>query len=433
MRLPGQLAAAIEVLGDIEARKRPAADALKDWGLAHRFAGSSDRAAIGNLVYDGLRKKHSLCHVADSASARGLVFGVVVHEWGADPRALNTSFQDDRFAPEPLSDTEISALTRPDPLANAPDNVRADVPEWTVPFLAANFGEDWLDEAKALAERPPLDLRVNTLKSERGRVLKALGRYRPVLTEIARCGLRIPAGTGAARAPNIQAEAGFRKGWFEIQDEGSQIAADLVFARPGEQVLDFCAGAGGKTLALASVMENRGQIFAFDADRHRLAPIYERLKRAGVRNVQVRAPGEGALDDLEGRMDRVLVDAPCSGSGTWRRRPDAKWRLTPNQLEQRVNEQAEVLAQGARYVRPEGFLVYVTCSVLPDENEGQIAVFLEDNPGFELVSTGEVWQDLFGFDKRGPWSSDLKSITLTPAATGTDGFFLGVMQLRNSS
>jgi 16S rRNA (cytosine967-C5)-methyltransferase len=430
MQFPGRIAAAIEVLSDIEARKRPAADALKDWGLSHRFAGSSDRAAIGNLVYDGLRKKLSLAHLAGADTARALVFGVVVGEWGCDSAALNASFEGDRFAPEPLSEKELFAFVRPNPLADASDFVKADVPEWIAPHLEANFSEEWLAEAATLATRPPLDMRVNTLKSGRERVLKALSRLKAVPTKIARFGVRIPPGKGPSRTPNVQVEEGFKKGWYEIQDEGSQIVADLVFARPGEQVLDFCAGAGGKSLAMAATMQNRGQIFAFDTDRHRLAPIYERLERAGVRNVQVRSPDDGALNDLTGKMDRVLVDAPCTGSGTWRRRPDAKWRLSVGQLEQRIEEQAEVLSQAASFVRPGGFLVYVTCSVLPDENEGQIAAFLDDNPGFDLVSAGEVWQDLYGLDKPGPWSSDLKSVTLTPAATNTDGFFLAVMQRR---
>ena len=224
----------------------------------------------------------------------------------------------------------------------------------------------------------------------------------------------------------MQADGAFQKGFFEVQDEGSQIVADLVLARPGEQVLDFCAGAGGKTLALAASMENKGQIHAYDADRQRLKPIHERLKRAGVRNVQVHAP-DADLSALVGKMDRVVVDAPCTGTGTWRRRPDTKWKLTKENLETRLTEQEEVLSQAAPFVRPGGFLIYITCSILPEENENQIAAFLDENAGFELLSAGEVWQDLFGFDKAQPWSADMKSITLTPASTGTDGFYFAVL------
>ena len=225
---------------------------------------------------------------------------------------------------------------------------------------------------------------------------------------------------------NLTGTTASRHSWIEIQDEGSQIVADLVFARPGEQVLDFCAGAGGKTLAMAATMENRGQIHAYDADKNRLKPIYERLKRAGVRNAQVHGPDDD-LSDLTGRMDRVVVDAPCTGSGTWRRHPHAKWKLSKEMLETRLTEQEEVLSEAAPFVRPGGYLVYITCSILPEENENQINSFIEDNPQFELLSVGEVWQDLFGFNKSQPWSSDMKTVTLTPGSVDTDGFFIAVV------
>ena len=290
-----------------------------------------------------------------------------------------------------------------------------------------NFDEAWIDEAAALAARAPLDLRCNTLKAGRERVLKSLRRLNGKPSTIARHGVRIPATSGAGRAVNVTSEAGYRKGWFEIQDEGSQIVAELVFARPGEQVLDYCAGAGGKSLALAAEMQNRGQIVAFDRDRHRLAAIHERLKRAGTRNVQVASTDPGRLEGLSGNMDRVVVDAPCTGSGVWRRKPDAKWRLTAQALENRLSEQDDALHQASQYVRPGGFLVYITCSLFPQENEGRVYQFLEDHAPFELVSAGEVWQDLYGFDKPQPWSSDLMSITLTPLSTATDGFYFAVM------
>ena len=224
----------------------------------------------------------------------------------------------------------------------------------------------------------------------------------------------------------MTADQAYQKGWFEVQDEGSQVVSDLVFAQPGEQVLDFCAGAGGKTLALAAQMENRGQVHAYDSDRNRLKPIHERVRRAGARNVQVHEPGAD-LSALVGKMDRVLIDAPCTGSGTWRRRPDAKWKLTPEQLEARLVEQDEVLSEAAPFVKPNGYLCYVTCSVFPEENEARVQTFMEDNPSFELLSAGEAWQDLFGFEKPQPWSSDMMSVTLTPQTTRTDGFFFAVM------
>ena len=259
---------------------------------------------------------------------------------------------------------------------------------------------------------------------------KELSRFNPRRTKLGKDCLRFPAGKGDSRQPNIQGDPAFRKGFYEVQDEGSQIVSSLIYPRPGEQVLDYCAGGGGKTLAMAAQMGNKGQIYAYDADASRLAPIVDRLTRAGVRNAQTRTPNAGALDDLLGRMDRVVVDAPCTGTGTWRRRPETKWKLTQEQLDKRVEEQQIALAQARQFVRPSGFLVYITCSVLAAENEEQIYHFIENNPDFELVSAGEVWQDLYGFDAPKPWSSDMMSVTLTPASTGTDGFYFSVLERR---
>ena len=426
MRLGGRLQAAIEVLDDIDARRRPAGDALRDWGLAHRFAGSGDRAAIGNLVYDCLRQKTSLKYLAGSEENRALVFSLLVNSWGISEAELRETLDGDKFAPELPSEDEFSAMAARD-LSDAEPHIQADIPEWCIPSFEANFDDEWIDEAKAFGNRPPLDIRVNTLKSTRDKVLKQLGRQDAKPTLIARHGIRIESDKPFARQPNVQAEESFQKGRFEIQDEGSQIVGDLVFARPGESILDYCAGGGGKTLSLAASMENKGQIHAYDSDKSRLAPIHERLKRAGTRNVQVHAP-KSDMSALLGKMDKVVIDAPCTGSGTWRRRPDAKWRFDEKNMETRVEQQEEVLSEAAPFVKPGGHLIYITCSIFPEENENQVYSFTENNPEFEIVSAGEVWQDLFGFDKPAPWSSDMKTITLTPASTNTDGFFFCVME-----
>jgi len=427
MKLGGRISAAIEVLADIENRRRPATDALKDWGLSHRFAGSGDRAAIGNLVFDCLRWRASSAWRMDGGDARGVVLATLAYRWSMSLDDLSNSFAQDQHAPEPLSETDRFLLSE-DRLVEAPGWVVADIPEWTSAAFEENFEDEYVLEGEALAMRPPVDLRVNTLKADREKVLKALSSFQAKPTETAPHGIRIKPPAGFKRSANVQVEAGFQKGWFEIQDEGSQIAGALVGARPGEQILDYCAGGGGKTLALAMAMENRGQIHAFDRDRGRLAPIYDRLKRAGTRNVKVIDPRDGISDDLKGKMDRVVIDAPCTGSGVWRRRPDAKWRLTENALEDRMKEQATILDAASEFVRPGGYLCYITCSVFISENEAQIAAFLERTPGFELLSAGEVWQDLIGLDKRQPWSSDLCSLTMTPASTDTDGFFFSVME-----
>ncbi|MFN3634936.1 MAG: RsmB/NOP family class I SAM-dependent RNA methyltransferase [Rhizobium rhizophilum] len=428
MRLGGRLAGAIEVLSDIETRRRPVADALKDWGLSHRFAGSGDRAAIGNIVYDALRMKLSHAFLMDDDSAASLGWAVLLRQWGMKLEALQADLEGDNFAPAPLSENQIQAFTSRD-LSDAPLHVQGDIPDWVQPSFEQAFGGDWLAEAKALATRPTLDLRVNTLKANRDKVLKALDRSGAQASPIARFGMRVPAGEGPSRLPNVTAELSFQKGWFEVQDEGSQIVADLVTPREGDQVLDFCAGGGGKTLAMAAAMNNKGQVHAYDADRKRLAPIIERLKRAGTHNVQVHDSTKG-LASLKERCDQVLVDAPCTGTGTWRRRPDTKWRLTDRNLQERMAQQQEALTEASTFVRTSGSLLYVTCSVLPEENDRQVQAFCEANPSFEIVPVLEDWTRLFDASAPTPRSADGKTVTLSPASMDTDGFFFCRMRRR---
>jgi 16S rRNA (cytosine967-C5)-methyltransferase len=421
MRLPGRLAAAIDVLADVEQRRRPVSEALKARGLNNRFAGAGDRAAIGNLVYDALRRRASHAFAMGSDSPRALVLAVALRDWGETPESLAAAFAGDSHAPAALTETEMAGA-RTD-LAGAPAHIRADVPEWLAPSLERALGADWVEEGRAMAGRPSLDLRTNLLKSTPERVMKSLARFSPQPTPIAPWGITLPAGPRDARTPNVTTDEGYQKGWFEIQDQGSQIVAALAGARPGEQVLDLCAGAGGKTLALAAAMGNKGQIFAYDADRARLAPIYERLKRNGVRNAQVRAPQDNALDDLVGRLDRVVVDAPCTGTGTWRRRPDTKWKLTPDLLAQRQAEQAALLEDARQYLKPGGTLVYVTCSILPEENNEQVARLLASRDGLASQDIGAAWQRAFGTELPSGLATPGGGICLTPLRTGTDGFY----------
>ncbi len=425
MRLGGRLAAAIEVLEDIAARRRPAADALKDWGLSHRFAGSGDRAAIGNIVYDALRRRRSAGWLLDSDRPRALGFGALLLEWGETPEGLNAALEGDRFAPEPLTGDEMRlAGTRL--LAGAPDEIRADAPDWCLPLFQHAFGSGWVAEAAGLAARPPLDLRVNTLKASREKVLAELSDVQATPAALASNGIRIPPIDGSGRHPNVQAEPAFQKGWFEVQDEGSQIVASLAGAAPGMQVLDYCAGAGGKTLALSAAMENRGQIFAYDSEKARLAPIFDRLRRADSRNVQVVAKAH-EFAHLAGHMDIVLIDAPCTGSGTWRRRPDAKWRLTEKQLGVRTGEQSAILDAASAFVKPGGLVVYITCSVFPAENAAQVEAFLSRNAGFSPLDHGQLWRASFPSEAVARIDEPL-GISLTPALSGTDGFYFAALR-----
>lgn len=423
-----RISAAIEVLADLDARRRPAADALKDWGLSHRFAGSKDRAAIASLVYDALRRKASAAWIMGEATPRAVVLGMLRLQRGLDADALAALCSGERFAPEPLTADERQRLETAD-LSGAPAPVAGDFPDWIEPSLRRLFGDDLVPEMQALGTRAPLDLRVNTLKvSSREEAHDALPHLGTVETPLSPLGLRI-APSEDGRGPAVQSEPEFLKGWIEIQDEGSQLVALLSGVRPGEQVVDLCAGGGGKTLALAAQMENHGQIYATDNDARRLAPIHDRLARAGVRNVQVRTPRAkaDAVTDLDGKIDCVLVDAPCTGIGTWRRNPDAKWRLRPGSLDVRRKEQEAVLDRAARLVKPGGRIVYITCSILPEENDEALAGFMGRHEGFKAVPSDVILDQAgFGALKASVRPTD-HGLQLTPRMTGTDGFYAAIL------
>lgn len=422
MRNGARAQAAMDVLHDVEARKRPAADALKDWMLSHRFAGSKDRAAIGDLVFGAMRWKASSAWRFGEDHPRAWVWGAQRWGFGVSAEQIEQECYVPH-APTPPTEAERAALSRDDDLSAAPAWVRGDYPEWLDASMARAFGERRAEEGAALAAPAPLDLRANTLKADRDRLIADFAQS-PKLTEIpiatpfAPHGVRIPWREG--RAFPWATEQAFVKGWFEVQDEGSQLAALLAGAGPGMQVADVCAGGGGKTLALAAAMQNTGQIFAFDVDGRRLAPLHDRAERAGVRNLQIRAPRRdgGELTDLHARMDIVFVDAPCSGSGTWRRAPDTKWRLREAALGRRLEEQQQALDLAAPLVKPGGRLMYVTCSVLPQENVDAVDRFLARAPEFEAVA----------MDPAIPHHKAGRGVQFTPLKTQCDGFFVATLR-----
>jgi 16S rRNA (cytosine967-C5)-methyltransferase len=429
MKLAGQVSAAIEVLTDVEQNHRPASIALNDWGRSHRFAGSRDRSVIGTLVYDVLRKRSSLGWLMDDDKPRALMLGVLRHVWQMEADAITALCDGSQFAPEPLSEEEAIRLLGADAnAAEMPGHIAADMPAWLFDDVyTVQFGRT-VDIGRALAERAPIDIRVNTLKSDRERVLKALQKYGAAPTPYSLAGVRVPAAGPQEKNPNIEAETAHGKGWFEVQDEASQIAAYMSGAGPRQQILDLCAGSGGKTLGFAALTQNTGQIFAYDSDKQRLRPIFERLKRAGARNIQVLTAGDTqALDALVSKMDVVFVDAPCSGSGVWRRRPDSKWRLTPEALMQRVAEQREVLDLAAPIVRPGGTLIYATCSILPSENGQQTRRFLEQHENFIARPWQASW-DKAGLGPLPENGADGLALQLDPAFHGTDGFYISILQ-----
>jgi 16S rRNA (cytosine967-C5)-methyltransferase len=380
-------------------------------------------------VFDCLRKRASSAYAMGEDGPRALVLRTLVTSWHKTPEEVAAFADGSRHAPELLSEAELAGLKREVP-ADAPAPVRGDYPEWLQSLFERAFGARAGEEGAALAERAPVDLRVNTLKATREKVLKALQRFEAAPTPLSPTGVRILQAPGPSRSPHVEAEAGHGKGWYEVQDEASQVAAFLTGAKPKAQIIDLCAGAGGKTLALAALMQNTGQLYAYDSDRVRLRPIFERLKRAGVRNGQVLAAGDAAaLADLAGKMDLVVIDAPCTGSGVWRRRPDAKWRLSPQMLEARVKEQTEVLEEGAPLVKQGGRLAYITCSVLPPENRDQVEAFLGRHPEFRLLPWRQLWEEAMPETPPRP-SADASEDTwlMTPSSHGTDGFFVAVLE-----
>ncbi|MCP4620980.1 MAG: RsmB/NOP family class I SAM-dependent RNA methyltransferase [Bradyrhizobium sp.] len=425
-----RLSAAIDVIAAIESQRIPAAQALKEWGTSHRFAGSGDRAAIAGLVWDVLRRRASSAQLMGSETSRARALGMRRLERGMDVDAIAALCDGGRYAPEPLSEAERSALASGS-LEGAPAHIAGDYPEWLDSQLAAVFGEARVAEAVAMASRAPLDLRVNTLKAKREKVLASLKHLGAKPTPWSPIGLRIEL-SADARNPGIHSEGDFLKGAIEVQDEGSQLAALFSAAKPGEQVIDLCAGAGGKTLALAAMMGGKGRLIATDRDKRQLAPIHERLSRAGVHNCEVRTPkGEAEpLADIKGTADLVLIDAPCSGTGTWRRNPDAKWRMRPGALEVRLKDQIEVLDRASAMVKPGGRIAYITCSVLPAENNEQVRAFVARHPEFSVLPPEEtasvLWDKAEDFEQAALRSEE--GWLMTPRRTGTDGFFVSVLK-----
>lgn len=364
---PGaRLSAAIELLDAILAGA-PAERELTRWARASRFAGSKDRAAVRDLVYDGLRRRRSLGWVGGGDGGRAIVLAQAAE--GGDPDAL---FTGTGFDPAPVSDAERAALARG--LDGAPETVRLDIPDALRDVLATSLGDDFVPVLTAMRERAPVDLRVNTLKTtpDAATVVLARDGVQVVRHPLARNALRVldnPRLVAASRA--------YTQGMVELQDASSQVVAESAGARPGMTVLDFCAGGGGKTLALAAELHGEGRLLAWDANPRRMADLPERAARAGAR---VRVLTAAECTALKPVADLVLVDAPCSGTGAWRRKPEGKWRLTPEALADFPPLQDAILDAAAAKVKPGGALVYATCSLVAAENEARATAFAARHP-----------------------------------------------------
>jgi 16S rRNA (cytosine967-C5)-methyltransferase len=420
-----RIAAAIELLTAIEdAPNRPADGVANDFFRARRFIGSGDRRAVSDRVWRVLRCRRRLAWwLAKEPTPRLLVAASLLLE-GWTLSGVAQAYSGGRFGPAGLERLEHNALARleghtidhPD----MPDAVRLEVPDWLLPLLAARFGTSLFAEMTALEQPAPLDLRVNVLKGSRTEAQAALAAegWEAHSTALSPWGLRIE-----GRRPVTSGPA-FQSGLVEIQDEGSQLIAALVGAEPGMRVADWCAGAGGKTLALAAMMQNRGQIVACDVSPARLDGAVRRLRRAGAHNVErhLLVSGDKWAKRRGGTFDRVLVDAPCTGTGTWRRNPDARMRLTERDLAELCPKQAAILDAAQSLVRIGGRLVYATCSLLEEENEAQVTAFLARHAGFALVPLTRAWT----LDSPRPGEDPF--LSLTPARHGTDGFFAAMLE-----
>jgi len=430
----------IDLLGKIEAAHEPAERVVGAYMRGHRYIGSKDRRAISDRIYGALRRRARIdwwlartgLGLGDGLDhPRRTVLVALALCDGLSAAEIAALCDGGRYTPAPLSADEHAAIEAlaGESLDHAeqPPAIRTEVPAWLYPDVAAAFGEAAEAEMSALTGEAPVDLRINRLKGDRDAARAALAEDKidAVPTPHSPLGLRVPG------RRNLSATRAYREGLVEVQDEGSQIVALFTNARPDHAVADVCAGAGGKTLALAAEMEGRGRLVALDVDAARLQRSVPRLRRAGVDAFVERRP----LDDKAwltahaGTFDRVLVDAPCSGSGAWRRQPDARWRLTQDDLARYLELQAQAIDIGAKLVRQGGRVVYATCSLLPAENERQVETFLARTLNFAVLPAATVWAETFAtatpFD--GPY------LFLTPLGHGCDGFFAAVMERREDA
>ncbi len=381
----GRLSAAIEALDKIIAGQ-PAERVLTRWARASRFAGSKDRAAVRDIVFDALRRRRSALWSSgqEAETGRALVIGLLVQ---TEP-ALLEAFDGEQHAPAPLNEAERAAL-RPD-LSGAPAAVACDYPDVLTDEVIASFGRADAPEMAALRDRAPVDLRVNRLKASVQTALVSLAREGIGAEPIE----GLPDALRVAQNPRrIAGSQAYRTGLVELQDAASQYVAQQAGAKPGMRVLDLCAGGGGKTLALAAEMRGEGVLCAYDADPGRMTDLPERAARAGAK---VLILDDAGLEKAAGRFDLVMVDAPCSGSGAWRRNPDAKWRMTPERLQKQAALQSEILDRAAGLVAPGGRVVYATCSIFATENQTQTDAFLARHSGFENLSSQQLRPEHIG-------------------------------------
>jgi 16S rRNA (cytosine967-C5)-methyltransferase len=429
-----RISAAIALLDALEAAPRRPADAVaNDFFRARRFIGGGDRRAIADRAWGVVRERARLDwhldHVGAAPTGRLLMAAHMILAEGGGLAGVEAAFNGAQYAERPLSNEERRILAKLEGRqflhSKMDEATRLNLPEWALPGLRARFGEALPEAAAGLEGSAPLDLRVNLLRTTREAAAQALAAegIPTTPTPFSPWGLRI-----ADRRPVLATQA-FQDGLIEIQDEGSQLIALLADAKPGMKVADYCAGAAGKTLAMAATMGNRGRIAALDVSAPRLTGAAKRLRRAGVDNAETHLleSGDRWVKRRAASFDRVLVDAPCTGTGTWRRNPDARLRTTDRDYEELITKQRAILDRAASLVRPGGKLIYATCSVLPGEDEEQVREFLDHHVDFAALPLAEAWAEA---GMQGPPPGEGPHMALAPHSHGTDGFFAAVLRRR---
>ncbi len=409
-----QLEAATEALQLVLKFERPADAVLHDFFRARHALGSRDRAFVAEAVYGVLRRKRTVDTLAPGDSPRRMLLAWLARLGGLSVRELAVATSEEEQA--------WLARVKAQPLENLPLALRAELPDWIVDRLRSRLSEEEIAAlARALNEPAPLDLRVNTLVAEREAVRQglAIDAVAAEPTPYSPVGLRVRG------RPSINRHPLFLAGAIEVQDEGSQLLGYLLAPRRHDLVVDFCAGSGGKSLLLGALMHSHGRIYAFDTSAARLARLKPRLKRSGLSNLYpqpIRSENDIRVKRLAGKIDRVLVDAPCTGLGTLRRNPDLKWRQSPQSLEELSRKQAAILRAAANLVKPGGRLVYATCSLLEEENENVVAAFLAERDDFGMLNCQEL------LAQQGIVLETGEQLRLLPHLHGTDGFFAAAMQ-----
>ncbi len=426
MRPAAHVQATIELLNELEETRIPADRLMAGYFKQRRYIGSKDKAAISEQFYRVLRQKFSLAYLLEQAglqTSSRLLTAALLKLDGAEISAL---FNGDKFSPKRLKPEQLLSLDKlgSSDLATAPEHIQLNVPEWISPLLKNALGERFNAEMTASNERAATDIRVNLLKSSRDQVSQVLKNagHATTPTELSPWGIRF-----SSRVALFAMDA-FKQGWFEVQDEGSQLLALLSDVKAGQKVVDFCAGAGGKTLAMAAMMKNKGTVYACDVHSKRLEQLSKRTRRAGAHNVRTHvlsSEHDKWVKKHAGVADVVLLDAPCTGTGTWRRSPDSRWNLKPENLADLVALQASILDSASRLVKPGGRLLYATCSLLQEENEQQIEAFLSRNSEFKAALFSLPESLIVNSDRLHSNEHELRTM---PGLTGTDGFYVASLE-----